>query len=51
MVFSQQWQQYCTYQAEILCAGGHSSLKQISLFAFARNEVVVVVFQCAFSVY
>ena len=44
VVFPQQWQQYCTYWPEILCAGGHSSLKQISLFAFARNDVVVVVF-------
>jgi len=44
VVFAQQWQQYCTYGAEILCAGGHSTIKQICLFAFARNDVVVVLF-------
>jgi hypothetical protein len=51
VVFTQQWQQYCTYQAEILCAGGHSSIEQIRLFAFARNDVVGVVSQCAFSIF
>ena len=51
VVFPQQWQQYCTYWPEILCAGGHSSIKQICLFIFARNDVVVVVFQCAFFVF
>ena len=44
VVFGQQWQQYCTYWAEILWAGGHSGIKQICLFAFARNDVVVVLF-------
>jgi len=44
VVFVQQWQQYCTYWAEILCAGGHSTIKQICLFLFARNNVVVVLF-------
>jgi hypothetical protein len=44
VVFTQQWQQYCTYQAELLHAGSHGGIKQIRLFVFVINNVVAVVF-------